>query len=112
MDLPSMRTDHPRGSWGGRALLCPPHGLFGHVAPGRSSALAEPGQVVIEVAGLNDDTVFALQKAIAQTWATAISENTFRDPGQPGVRLRLYADLRQVLAQASPPHETLVPRPQ
>ncbi|WP_063762217.1 DUF6207 family protein [Streptomyces bicolor] len=42
--------------------------------------MAEPGQVVIEVAGLDDDTVFAFQKAIARTWATAISESTFRDP--------------------------------
>lgn len=82
------------------------------VEPINEAHVAEPGQVVIEVAGLDDDTVFAFQKAIARTWATAISESTFQDPGQPGVRLRLYADLRQVLAQTSSPHETLVPRPQ
>ncbi|MFD5952066.1 DUF6207 family protein [Streptomyces collinus] len=40
----------------------------------------EPGQVVIKVEGQDDDTVFAFQKAIARTWATAISESTFRDP--------------------------------
>ncbi|WP_436946665.1 DUF6207 family protein [Streptomyces sp. SudanB52_2052] len=53
--------------------------------------------------------MFAVQKAIARTWATAISESTFRDPGQPGVRLRLYAGLRQVVAQTSSPHEVLAP---
>jgi hypothetical protein len=79
------------------------------VEPINEPHVAEPGQVVIEVAGLDDDTVFAFQKAIARTWATAISESTFRDPGQPGVRLRLYADLRQVVAQTSSPHEALVP---
>jgi hypothetical protein len=82
------------------------------VEPIQEAHVAEPGQVVIEVAGLDDDTVFAFQDAIAQTWATAISEDTFRDPGQPGVRLRLYADLRQVLAQTSSPQETLVRGPQ
>ncbi|MFE5923185.1 DUF6207 family protein [Streptomyces sp. NPDC056468] len=67
--------------------------------------LSEPGLLVIDVAGLDDDTVLAFQKVIAGTWATATSESTFREPGQPGVRLRLYADLRLVLAQTSPPHE-------
>ncbi|GAP50806.1 uncharacterized protein SAZU_5665 [Streptomyces azureus] len=62
------------------------------VDPIQEAHVAEPGQVVIDVAGLDADTVFAFQKAIARTWATAISESTFRDPGQPGVRLRLYAD--------------------
>jgi hypothetical protein len=67
--------------------------------------VAEPGQVVTEVAGLDDDTVFAFQKAIARAWATAISGGTFRDPGQPGVRLRLCAaDLRQVVVR--PPQRT------
>jgi hypothetical protein len=44
------------------------------VEPIQEAHVAEPGQVVIEVAGLDDDTVFALQKAIARTWATVISE--------------------------------------
>ncbi|MEU2269766.1 DUF6207 family protein [Streptomyces olindensis] len=79
------------------------------VEPIQEAHVAEPGQGVIEVSGLDDDTVFAVQKAIARTWATAISESTFRDPGQPGVRLRLYAGLRQAVAQTSSPHEVLAP---
>lgn len=65
--------------------------------------LSEPGLLVIDVAGLDDDTVLAFQKVIGETWATAASASTFRDPGRPGVRLRLYTDLRQVLAQISSP---------
>ncbi|MFF3336334.1 DUF6207 family protein [Streptomyces sp. NPDC002888] len=30
-------------------------------------------------------------------------ERTTRDAGQPGVRLRMYTGLRQVLEEASPP---------
>jgi hypothetical protein len=67
--------------------------------------LAESGLLVIDVAGLDDETVLAFQRVIAGAWATATSKSTFRDPGQPGIRLRLYADLRQVLAQNSPSHE-------
>ncbi|MER7224027.1 DUF6207 family protein [Streptomyces rubradiris] len=33
---------------------------------------------------------------LAGRWATA-AEHTTRDPGQPGVRLRCYLDLRQEL---------------
>ncbi|MFC5220454.1 DUF6207 family protein [Streptomyces coerulescens] len=78
--------------------------------PIQEAHVAEPGQIIIEVAGLDDETVFAFQRAIAGRWATAVSDRTFRDPGQPGVRLRLYADLRQVLARASPPQDSLSPR--
>ncbi|MGV9351843.1 DUF6207 family protein [Streptomyces spiralis] len=59
--------------------------------------VGEPGLLVIDVAGADDTTVFAVENAVAQRWATATSDRTVRDPGQPGVRLRLYADLRQAL---------------
>ncbi|MGP4009899.1 DUF6207 family protein [Streptomyces sp. 4N124] len=71
--------------------------------PIRETHLTEPGLLVVDVAGLDDDTVFAFQDAIARMWGTSIAERTTRDVGQPGVRLRMYTDLRQVLAQASPP---------
>ena len=47
--------------------------------------------------GADDATVLAFQDAIAQMWATATAERTTRDPGQPGVRIRMYTDLRQVI---------------
>ncbi|MER6377216.1 DUF6207 family protein [Streptomyces mirabilis] len=56
-----------------------------------------------EVAGFDDDTVFAFQAAIARTWGTSTAERTTRDAGQLGVRLRMYTDLRQVLEEASSP---------
>ncbi|WP_237545137.1 MULTISPECIES: DUF6207 family protein [unclassified Streptomyces] len=61
--------------------------------------LPEPGLLVIDVAGFDDDTVLAFQEAIARTWGTSTAERTTRDPG----RLRMYIDLRQVLEEASPP---------
>ncbi|MFD7408563.1 DUF6207 family protein [Streptomyces sp. NPDC059866] len=59
------------------------------------------------MAGLDDESVFAFQNAIARTWGTSTADRTTRDVGQPGVRLRLYVDLRQVLAQDSPPERAL-----
>jgi hypothetical protein len=73
--------------------------------PIRETHVREPGLVVIDVAGFDDDTVFAFQAAIARTWGTAPAERTTRDAGQPGVRLRMYADLRQVLDGASLPEQ-------
>lgn len=66
------------------------------VDPIRETHLAEPGLLVIDVAGLDDDTVLAFHATIARIWATTPAEPTTRDAGQPGVRLRMYADLRQV----------------
>ncbi|WP_247706345.1 DUF6207 family protein [Streptomyces liliiviolaceus] len=58
--------------------------------------LSEPGLLVLDVAGLDDTTVYAFQDAIARTWAATVDRTT-RDPGQPGVRVRMYVDLRQPL---------------
>ncbi|MBC2864484.1 hypothetical protein H1R13_05580 [Streptomyces mexicanus] len=59
--------------------------------------LAEPGLVVVEVAAADEEMAFAFQNALAARWATATVERTTRDPGEPGVRLRCYLDLRQAL---------------
>ncbi|MER7576697.1 DUF6207 family protein [Streptomyces sp. NPDC126514] len=34
-----------------------------------------------------------------EIWATTPADPTTRDAGQPGVRLRMYADLRQVVGE-------------
>ncbi|ALV39357.1 DUF6207 family protein [Streptomyces sp. CdTB01] len=70
--------------------------------PIREAHLSEPGLLVIDVAGFDDETVFAFQAAIARIWGTSPAERSTRDVGQPGVRLRMYADLRQALDEASP----------
>jgi hypothetical protein len=72
------------------------------VEPIQAVNLSEPGLLVIDVAGFDDATVLAFQAVIARTGGTAPAECTTRDAGQPGVRLRMYTDLRQVL-DASPP---------
>lgn len=60
--------------------------------------LAEPGLVVVDIAATDDRTAFAFQQELASRWATATADRTTRDPGQPGVRLRCYLDLRQDVA--------------
>ncbi|MFC9848679.1 DUF6207 family protein [Streptomyces sp. NPDC060223] len=72
--------------------------------PIQEAHLSEPGLLVIDVAGLDDDTVIAFQNAIAQMWAST-ADRTTRDVGQPGVRLRMYTDLRQVLTETSLPEQ-------
>ncbi|MET9461084.1 DUF6207 family protein [Streptomyces canus] len=72
------------------------HVLAG-VDPIQEVHLSEPGLLVVDVAGADEATVIAFQNAVTRTWATAPAEAVTREPGQPGVRLRLYADLRQAL---------------
>ncbi|WP_078884097.1 DUF6207 family protein [Streptomyces sp. NRRL S-340] len=51
--------------------------------------VSEPGLVVVDVAAADDRAAFAFQTALASMWAIPLVERTTRDPGQPGVRLRL-----------------------
>ncbi|SOE47749.1 hypothetical protein SAMN05446589_0150 [Streptomyces sp. OV198] len=60
--------------------------------------VAEPGIAVVDVAAADDQTAFALQEVLAARWATATSDRTTRVPGEPGVRLRCYLDVRQELS--------------
>ncbi|SOD65149.1 hypothetical protein SAMN06272781_0012 [Streptomyces sp. 1222.2] len=57
----------------------------------------EPGLAVVDITAADATTALALQEALAAQWATAIADRVMRDPGQPGVRLRCYLDLRQPL---------------
>ncbi|MFE0418380.1 DUF6207 family protein [Streptomyces tendae] len=59
--------------------------------------VSEPGLVVIDIAAADDETAFTFHTALAARWATTSVERTTRDPGQPGVRLRCFLDLRQPL---------------
>ncbi|MDQ1031531.1 hypothetical protein QF035_009113 [Streptomyces umbrinus] len=69
------------------------------VDPIQEAHLSEPGLLVIDAASMDDDTVFAFQDTISRMWGASTTDTTTRDAGQPGVRLRLYVDLRQVLTQ-------------
>ncbi|WP_030595330.1 DUF6207 family protein [Streptomyces anulatus] len=67
------------------------------MAPINETHVTRPGLAVIDVAGVDDATVFAIQAVLAARWATAAADRTTRDVGQPGVRLRCYLDLHQPL---------------
>lgn len=69
--------------------------------PINEAHVSEPGLLVVDVAAADDATVLAFQQLLAARWATPTAEHTTRDPGQPGVRLRCYLDLRQQLTAAA-----------
>lgn len=55
--------------------------------------MARAGLAVVEVAALDDATAFAVQELLAAQCAIAAAERTVHEPGEPGVRLRLFLDL-------------------
>ncbi|POX57843.1 hypothetical protein C3492_41235 [Streptomyces sp. Ru62] len=57
--------------------------------------VAEPGLAVVEVAACDDETAFALQELLAGRWATTTADTTTPAPGEPGVRLHCYLDVRR-----------------
>ncbi|MEU0119447.1 DUF6207 family protein [Streptomyces bobili] len=77
--------------------------------PINEAHVSEPGLVVVDVAAADDATALAFQQLLADRWATATAEQTTRDAGQPGVRLRCYLDLRQQLAAAAVAGPTMEP---
>lgn len=63
--------------------------------PINEAHVAQPGLAVVGVAACDDQTAFAIQKLLAGRWATATADRTTRVPGEPGVRLRCYLDVRR-----------------
>ncbi|MER5658406.1 DUF6207 family protein [Streptomyces sp. NPDC060011] len=63
--------------------------------PFLNAHVAEPGLAVVEIAAADDATALAIQQLLAECCATAHADRTTRDPGEPGIRLRFFADLRQ-----------------
>ncbi|ATZ22063.1 hypothetical protein SLAV_38725 [Streptomyces lavendulae subsp. lavendulae] len=55
--------------------------------------IAEPGLVVLNITGGDEDTVRAVMAALEERWATSGVGPVRRDPGEPGVRARIYADV-------------------
>ncbi|MFF7082075.1 DUF6207 family protein [Streptomyces lavendulae] len=45
------------------------------------------------MAGGGEDTVRAVMTALEQRWATSGVVPVRRDPGEPGIRARIYADV-------------------
>lgn len=63
--------------------------------PINEAHVAEPGLAVVEVAAADDETAFAVQELLAARYAIAPADRTTREPGEPGVRLRCFLNLRQ-----------------
>ncbi|MFB7852355.1 DUF6207 family protein [Streptomyces sp. NPDC056053] len=55
--------------------------------------IAKPGLVVVDITGGDEDTVRAVMAALEERWATSGVGPVRRDPGEPGVRARIYADV-------------------
>jgi hypothetical protein len=60
----------------------------------KEAHVAAPGLAVVEVVAADDETAFAIQELLAARCAIAPAERTTREPGEPGVRLRCFLDLR------------------
>ncbi|MEU3295761.1 DUF6207 family protein [Streptomyces longwoodensis] len=56
--------------------------------------VTEPGLAVVEVAAADDATAFAVQQLLAAWCVIAPADRTVREPGEPGVRLRCFLDVR------------------
>ncbi|KOU27990.1 DUF6207 family protein [Streptomyces sp. WM6368] len=55
--------------------------------------IAEPGPVLLDITGGYEDTVRAVMASLEERWATSVVGPVRRDPGEPGARARIYADV-------------------
>ncbi|MEV7076601.1 DUF6207 family protein [Streptomyces sp. NPDC093990] len=62
--------------------------------PIHDTHIEKPGLAVVEVAAADDTTAFAVQELLAKHCTIAPADRTIREPGEPGVRLRCFLDLR------------------
>ncbi|MFF9811604.1 DUF6207 family protein [Streptomyces coeruleorubidus] len=60
--------------------------------PINEAHVAQPG---LEIAAADDETALAIQELLSARCAIAPADRTTREPGEPGVRLRCFLDLRQ-----------------
>ncbi|MEU6016957.1 DUF6207 family protein [Streptomyces sp. NPDC047515] len=56
--------------------------------------VSEPGLVVVEVVAGNETTALAAVAELGERWATSGPSVPWRVPGEPGVRVRTYANVR------------------
>lgn len=54
--------------------------------------LSQPGLVVVEVVAGDEQTAVAAVNRLGDWWATSGPSLPWRVPGEPGVRVRTYAD--------------------
>ncbi|MFF9143921.1 DUF6207 family protein [Streptomyces sp. NPDC014861] len=57
--------------------------------------LTEPGLVVVDITAADEETLQAAAEQLVRRWTTSGTPKPRRIPGEPGVTVRLYADLRR-----------------
>ncbi|MCX5166162.1 DUF6207 family protein [Streptomyces sp. NBC_00264] len=55
----------------------------------------EPGLVVLDITAADEDTAHTVMAALEQRWATSGITPVHSEPGVPGVKGRVYADIRR-----------------
>lgn len=60
-----------------------------------ATQIPEPGLVVLDVTAHDEATAHAVMAVLEQTWATSGFTPVRREAGVPGVRARVYADIRR-----------------
>ncbi|MGW1108001.1 DUF6207 family protein [Streptomyces sp. NPDC002540] len=56
----------------------------------------EPGLVVLDITAANEETAHAVMADLEQRWATSGITPVRSEPGVPGVRARVYADIQRL----------------
>ncbi|MFB7083391.1 DUF6207 family protein [Streptomyces sp. NPDC056308] len=57
--------------------------------------VSEPGLVVLDITAADESTAQAVMADLEQWWATSGITPVQLEPGRPGVKLRVYADIRR-----------------
>ncbi|MFJ8086188.1 DUF6207 family protein [Streptomyces sp. NPDC096205] len=70
--------------------------------------VATAGLAVVEAAAPDEQTALAIHDLLAAHCALAPANRTYREPGEPGIRLRCYPDLNQT---ADGQHSASLPHP-